>query len=135
MSSEEDEIILLQRELEYLKISTSNKIASLENRIARLQSVSSSHTSSRPRQGIEKALQSTPAAGHRDRDGTEIYIGSLVTFLTKGVYDSTEGVVVSYNKKHIIAQDYKSRRVERAPRNVRVVTGIRVVDVTDVRRA
>ena len=134
MSTRENDITLLRKELELLKISTDKKIASLESRIRRLQRVDSEPRSNKSRQGAEEPLQSAPAGGHRDRDGTEILIGSIVTFLTKGVFDSTEGVVVSYNKTRIFAEDYKLRRIERAPRNVRVITNVRVIDVTDVQR-
>ena len=61
--------------------------------------------------------------GTRDRDGTPIYFGDTVCFLTKGLYRSEEGTVykVADNKSRITARDPKGNFISRAPNNVRVI--------------
>ena len=131
MSNVNDEIKHLQRELEDLKISTGKKMASLESTINRLRVgedprplFATHHTHS----------TTTPAGFHRDRDDNVIYIGCVVRFLTKGRFDSTEGVVTEYNKSRVIAEDYKASPIERASRNVRVISRAQVINITDIRQ-
>ena len=131
MSNVNDEIEYLQRELEDLKISTGKKIASLESTINRLRVgedprlfFATHHTHS----------TATPARYHRDRDGNVICIGCVVRFLTKGRFDSTEGGVTEYNKSRVITEDHKGRSIERASRNVRVISRAQVINITDNRK-
>ena len=131
MSNVNDEIKNLQRELEDLKISTGKKIASLEIKINRLRlgedlrSLFATH---------HTHFTATPAGSHRDRNSNVIYIGCVVRFLTKGRFDSTEGVVTEYNKSRVIAEDYKERPIEIASRNVRVISRAQVINITDIRQ-
>ena len=132
MSNVNDEIIHLQRELEDLKISTGKKIASLKSTINRLRVgedprplFATHHTHS----------TATPAGTHRDRDGNVIYIGCVVRFLTKGRFESTEGVVAEYNKSRVVADDYQGRPIERAQRDVRVICRAQVINITDIRQS
>ena len=58
-----------------------------------------------------------------DRDGTPIWFGDKVVFLTKGLYGTKEGTVykVAKNKSRITAKDAKGNAISRAPNNVRVI--------------
>ena len=53
----------------------------------------------------------------------EILIGDTVRFLTRGRYNSWEGVVykISSNAMRITARDDRGRSISRAPRNVEVI--------------
>ena len=53
----------------------------------------------------------------------EILIGDTVRFLTRGRYDSWEGLVykISNNGARITARDDRGRSISRAPRNVEVI--------------
>ena len=53
----------------------------------------------------------------------EILIGDTVWFLTRGRYDSWEGVVyrISSNGARVTARDDRGRSISRAPRNVEVI--------------
>ena len=66
--------------------------------------------------------QRNRGTGVCDRDGTPIWFGDKVTFLTKGLYGTKEGIVykVSSNKSRITAKDEKGNAISRAPKNVRV---------------
>ena len=131
MSNVNDEIEHLQRELEDLKISTGKKIASLESTINRL------HVGEDPRPLFtthHTHFTATPAGSHRDRNSNVIYIGCVVRFLTKGRFDSTEGVVTEYNKSRVIAEDYKGRPIKRASRSVRVISRVQVINITDIKQ-
>ena len=123
MRNVDDEISKLQRDLEILKFTTSKKIASLESRINHLRE--GERTTERPPFATHHThLAVHPVGSHQDRDGNIIYVGSVVKFLTKGRFDSTEGVVDKYNKARVIAIDSKGRSIERAPRNVRVISEV-----------
>ena len=58
-----------------------------------------------------------------DWSDCEILIGDTVRFLTRGRYDSWEGVVyrISSNRARITARDDRGRSISRAPRNVEVI--------------
>jgi len=58
--------------------------------------------------------------GHDDKFGTRIHIEDKVVFLTKGRYDSEEGIVSGYTKTRVLATDYRDMEIPRAPHNVRV---------------
>ena len=67
--------------------------------------------------------QEAKRTGTSDRDGTPIWFGDTITFLTKGLYGSSEGTVykVAKNKSRVTARDTKGNSISRAPNNVRVV--------------
>lgn len=56
----------------------------------------------------------------RDRGGTTVRVGDRVTFLTRGVYRSTEGIVISTTRLWVNARDSDGINIKRSPRNVRV---------------
>ena len=62
-----------------------------------------------------------------DWSNNEILIGDTVRFLTRGRYDSWEGVVykISSNGVCITARDNRGRSISRAPRNVEVIANRR----------
>ena len=64
------------------------------------------------------------STGVQDRDGTTIYFGDKVEFLTKGKHSATEGIVykVSKSKTTVTARDKRNFNISRAPKNVRVIT-------------
>ena len=53
----------------------------------------------------------------------EILIGDSIRFLTRGRYDSREGIVykISNNGARVTARDDRGRSISRAPRNVEVI--------------
>ena len=57
-----------------------------------------------------------------DSEGTEILIGDTVTFLTRGLFTSTSGVVykVSHTGTRVTSRDAFRRAISRAPHNLRV---------------
>ena len=59
-----------------------------------------------------------------DRDGNLIRIGSRVTFLTRGRYNSTGGVVTRFsrNQERVFTEDPSGWEYSRAPYNVRVIS-------------
>ncbi len=77
------------------------------------------------KQGIERRLKEI--RGKRlinrtlikDRDGNLIRIGDKVTFITKGKYTSTEGIVTRANQSRITAKDSHGNHISRALHNVR----------------
>jgi hypothetical protein len=79
------------------------------------------------KQGIEERLKQI--RGRRliqrtiikDRDGYPIRVGNKVTFLTKGKYNSTQGIVTKVNKARITAKDSRGNYISRAPNNVRII--------------
>ena len=74
---------------------------------------------------IEKLANQEPdvIAGPLDHDRRIIHIGQTVTFLTRGRYVSTQGVVhrSSRNQERVFSFDSDGFEVQRAPRNVRIV--------------
>jgi hypothetical protein len=57
----------------------------------------------------------------KDSDGNPIQIGNKVTFLTKGKFRSTEGIVTRVNQSRITAKDSRGNYITRAPHNVRKI--------------
>ena len=57
-----------------------------------------------------------------DSEGTEIFIGDTVTFLTRGLFTSTSGVVykVSQSGNRVTSRDSFRRAISRAPHNLSV---------------
>ena len=113
MGSIESEIEELLREINILKISTTQKIVVIEKRISCLRDNELSVT----------PVKTVPrhSTGHKDRNGSEIYIGDKVKFVTSGKYDSSQGTVSGYSKKRVLSTDYKGREIPRAPHNILVV--------------
>ena len=64
------------------------------------------------------------STGVHDCDGTPIYIGDKVEFLTKGKHSAKQGIVykVSDSKTRVTARDSRNFNITRAPKNLRVVT-------------
>ena len=118
MTSDDEEINAIIREIQELKISTSRRIDNLERKIFNLKGegkklLRNSHPSTaKPRYGSFIV--------HVDRDGTEIGFGDTVYFLTRGKYDSTEGIVNSSNVDRVFSKDYCGRLIARAPNNLRI---------------
>ena len=70
---------------------------------------------------IASADTESPSA--TDRDGRTICIGDRIRFLTKGKFNSTEGVVSRFSKlnERVFAIDSDGQEIPRAPRNVRLI--------------
>jgi hypothetical protein len=79
------------------------------------------------RQGLERRLKAIRGRKLiertliKDRDGNTIRIGDKVSFLTKGKYTSTEGIVTRVNKSRVTTKDSRGNYISRAPHNVRKV--------------
>lgn len=73
----------------------------------------------------EKLKRPNPrSTGACDCDGTQIYIGDQVKFLTKGKYKSKKGIVykISDNKTRVTARDENNFSITRAPNNLKIIT-------------
>ena len=59
----------------------------------------------------------------RDIDGVEILIGDTVTFVSRGLYNTTSGIVYRFSASgsRVTARDPRGRPISRAPHNLRVV--------------
>jgi hypothetical protein len=57
----------------------------------------------------------------KDKDGNQIRIGNKIVFLTKGKYNSTEGIVTRVNQSRVTAKDDRGNFISRAPHNVRKI--------------
>ena len=59
----------------------------------------------------------------RDIDGVEILIGDTVTFLSRGLYNTTSGIVYRFSASgnRVTTRDSRGRPITRAPHNLRVV--------------
>ena len=68
-----------------------------------------------------------PVITANDRDGNPIFVGDRITYLTKGKYPSTEGIVsrFSHDLSRVFSLDNCHKEISRAPRNVRVTHGNR----------
>ena len=101
-----------------LKITIREKEADLQDRIEEL--IALKENEKKYRKKIEAAT--IKDTGTYDRDGTPIWYGDTVTFLTKGSHESTEGIVykVSQDKSRITSKDRRDFSITRAPHNVRV---------------
>ena len=118
MTKEEEQLQEVINELTSLKITIREKEAELEDKIEELQ-VLKKHEKEYRRRLEQGAIRVT---GTYDRDGTPIWYGDTVTFLTKGSYDSTEGRVykVSQDKSRVTCKDKRDFSITRAPHNVKV---------------
>ena len=59
----------------------------------------------------------------RDIDGVEILIGDTVTFVSRGLYNTTSGIVYRFSASgsRVTARDSRGRLISRAQHNLRVV--------------
>ena len=59
----------------------------------------------------------------RDIDGVEILIGDTVTFVSRGLYNTTTGIVYCFSASgnRVTSRDSRGRPITRAPHNLRVV--------------
>ena len=59
----------------------------------------------------------------RDIDGVEILIEDTVTFVSRGLYNTTSGIVYRFSASgsRVTARDSRGRLISRAPHNLRVV--------------
>ena len=70
-----------------------------------------------------KRKEKSSDTGFYDRDGIPINIGDTVVFLTKGLFNTKEGVVykLAENKSRVTSKDKRGNSISRAPYNLRVV--------------
>ena len=59
----------------------------------------------------------------RDIDGVEILIGDTVQFVSRGLYNTTSGIVYKFSASgsRVTSRDARGRPISRAPHNLRVV--------------
>ena len=59
----------------------------------------------------------------RDIEGVEILIGDTVTFVSRGLYNTTSGVIYSFSASgnRVTSRDSRRRLITRATHNLRVV--------------
>ena len=107
------EIEQIRKEIKDLRLKTVSKLTSLDSKIRLLKEARRAEVT--PVQTAQRHY-----TGHDDKFGTRIYVGDKVVFLTKGRYDSEEGIVSGYTKDRVLATDYKNREIPRAAHNVRV---------------
>ena len=105
----------VRRELNRLRIITNNLERILDN------------VEAEPQPQREETRR-TPQYVHqhplvRDIDGVEILIGDTVTFLSRGLYNTTTGIVYRFSASgsRVTARDSRGRPISRAPHNLRVV--------------
>ena len=117
-----DTIEELRRQLETLEIAAANIRTAIEE-------LSERGVDPNPpvaNLGEHNPLPATPVEYRRprilDRNGRQIEIGDTVTFLTRGRYSSTSGIVTRFsrNGERVFARDNSGNEIARAPRNVRV---------------
>ena len=127
-----DEIDNLIREIKYIKITTAQSIQRLEGKIQDLcrRSTRQPKGSVSRNQGegvstgtviINSSNKAVNFIVHQDKFGSEIHFGTKVKFLSKGKYDSTEGIVLSSDSVWVRSRDFKGRLIKRAPRNLKVL--------------
>ena len=104
----------VRRELNRLRIITNNLEHILENVEAEPQP--QREETRRPPQYVHQH----PVV--RDIDGVEILIGDTVTFLSRGLYNTTTGIVYRFSASgsRVTARDSRGRLISRAPHNLRV---------------
>ena len=109
----------IRRELNRLRIITSNLERILHNVEAEQE---------QPRQETETETRRTPHYVHqhpvvRDIDGVEILIGDTVHFVSRGLYNTTSGIVYKFSASgnRVTSRDSRGRPISRAPHNLRVV--------------
>lgn len=101
-------------ELELAARETKEELATL------LDSVSNKKSSSTAKVADEDEDRGRPT----DRYGVPLRIGSKVRFLTKGRYNSKEGVITNVGSIKITARDSKGNRINRNFNNVEVIDDV-----------
>ena len=111
------EIEYIRRELNRLRIITSILERILENVEAEAEP-----------QGQERDTRRPPQYAHqhpvvRDIDGVEILIGDTVHFISRGLYNTTSGVVYKFSPSgsRVTSGDSRGRPISRASHNLRVI--------------
>ena len=119
--SRRDSIDSLLQELERLTLVSNN----IRNTIRRLEQQEQEQGFEQP--ATHTAPRQVPSERRAiDRAGTIINIGNQITFLTRGRFRSTQGVVTRFSKnlERVFAQDENNIDIPRAPRNVRVANDV-----------
>ena len=59
----------------------------------------------------------------RNIDGVEILIGDTVQFVSRGLYNTTSGIVYKFSASgnRVTSRDSRGRLISRAPHNLRVI--------------
>ena len=111
------EIEDIRRELNQLRIITSNLERILENVEAEAEPQRQERETRRPLQYVHQH----PVV--RDIDRVEILIGDTVHFVSRGLYNTTSGIVCKFSPSgsRVISRDSRGRPISRAPHNLRVV--------------
>ena len=111
------EIEDIRRELNRLRIITSNLERILENVEAEAEFQRQETDTRRPPQYVHQ----NPVV--RDIDGVEILIGDIVHFVSRGLYNTTSGIVYKFSASgnRVTSRDSRGRPISRAPHNLRVV--------------
>ena len=107
------EIEQIRKEIKDIRLNTVSKLTSLDSKIRLLKETRIAEVT--PVQTAQRHY-----TGHDDKFGARIHIGDKVVFLTKGRYDSEEGIVSGYTKTRVLPTDYRNREIPRAPHNIRV---------------
>ena len=112
----------LRLELERLVIAAENIRQTIDNLQATNEVVGSPNRPSDAAGTTSTTSSSEPSERPRpeDRDGTPIFIGAKVVFLTQGKYRSTQGIVTRYsrNNERVFARDSDGHEIARAPHNL-----------------
>ena len=58
----------------------------------------------------------------RDANGKVLEIGQKVKFVTKGKYNSTEGIIETIKKTRVVSVDNRKNKIVRAHQNVEIVS-------------
>ena len=116
------EIEDIRRELNRLRIIASNLERILDN-------VEAEPEPEPQRQELESRRPPQYIHRHqvvRDIDGVEILIGDTVQFVTRGLYNTTTGIVYKFSASgsRVTARDPRGRPISRAPHNLRVVLNL-----------
>ena len=111
------EIEHIRRELSRLRIITSNLERILENVEAQPEPQRQETETRRPPQYVHQHLVV------RDIDGVEILIGDTVHFTSRGLYNTTSGIVYKFSRSgnRVTSRDSRGRPISRAPHNLGVV--------------
>ena len=103
--------------LNRLRIITSNLEHILENVEAEAEPQGQEAEARRPSQYVHQH----PVV--RDIDGVEILIGDTVHFVSRGLYNTTSGIMYKFSasRNRVASKDSRGMPISRAPQNLRVV--------------
>ena len=113
MNNDNNLVRILTKQIRELRIAANQIERTLER-----------HLEERQRQSEENQDRGPPTNPLvQDRDGDNIHIGDQVIFLTRGLYNSTTGMVykVSSTGSRITARDDSGRSISRRPSNVQII--------------